>query len=693
MKKFIDCITFFILLLACLPVSLFSISIGSLLNVVSSGPITFSSADNNNTIRGLVVLESGIILQDQLTSCTFDSYMQVPSIIKLSGGQLHLLQDLRLGNTSALIGGGSIYGNKNALCLPDQVGVFDLPNVSQADLNLAFIDSELMFSKVRSVSWSHDSLYLAGASDKTSSNNELKVYYFDGEVLTTTQSIEIGAHTYSAAWHPTKKYLALGVRSNSDDELQLYRLNISNGRMPLVDGRELGNRRVYAVEWHPSGDYLLIGKRRGGNDEIIMYSFNDTTGLLSELTTENLSPDRSVNYNAISFSPTGSQVAIGLSGSSSSGANELIIYNFDGSSLTESAGDNTNTSVYAVAWNAVHDEYIAAGLSGGSNRLRLFKYDAGAETLTHISSANVGETERVWSVHWHPSGEYLSVGIDDGINSRLDIYLFDPVAETLALQQSFAPVTAVYTTRWSPDGSYIAWGENGRAVSVAGQQEFPLLLDQLEIKSSGPVRLNKRIEVSGECCYNGNGNVLSFNDDALLVIKPNSTLHFENTQITHLKNNQLICTDDSAQVSFANCKVILDEDVTFSSGAALFVGDVILSGSHTFIYSSQRTMSIEHQSHLVLTNGLTLSVDPLGPYRNILHFRDRSAYLIFDGANLHVTYTGLFLSQGTILIDNNVTFSSEGRTSGEGIILDPSLTIGILGNGELSLEGQIIYSI
>lgn len=675
-------------------VPLCPIILGSLDAVSTHGPITFPTSDNNNIIQGASVLEAGFSLQDYLTTCSFNGFLPVLSFIQLSGGQLHLLQDLTLGNTAAIVDGGRIYGKNHALTLPTQALTFYLPKGEvENSLKLAFIDKEAMFSRVRSVSWSVGSEYLAGGSYETSSNNELKIYYFDGNVLTTTQSIEIDTNVYSIAWHPDHLYLAVGVRSSSGRELRIFRLNVSNGTFSVTDDRDHGSRRVYAVEWHPSGNYLLIGKRGGGSNELIMYSFNSSNGLLTDLTAADLSPSRDVSVNAISFSPDGSHVVVGTERESSSGGNELIVYNFNGSTLTESATQNPNTNVLSVAWNPVYDEYIAAGYNDGSQRLRLFKYDSVGESLTDLSSAYVGEDNAVESVHWHPSGQYLAVGTDDGISSRLDIYYFNNIAETLTLLQSITPVTAVYAARWAPIGDYIAWGENGRDVSVAGPVEnnSDLLFNQTKLIQNSPVSLERATFIERSCVIDGQGHLLSFGDEGSLLVKPFSSLRIENAYITNLKNNKLVCLDGSANITLVNCIVNLDQDFTFSQGSLFFSDDVTIGGTNRFIYSSRGTMSVDARSTVVFHNGLTFSYDPLTPHNNLLYFSDSSSRFLFDGATLHATHTGLILSNGTILIDNAVTFSSEGRNTGEGIIIDPSLTLAILGAGELSLEGNIVY--
>ncbi len=69
---------------------------------------------------------------------------------------------------------------------------------------------------------------------------------------------------------------------------------------------------------------------------------------------------------------------------------------------------------------------------------------------------------------------------------------------------------------------------------------------------------------------------------------------------------------------------------------------------------------------------------------------DVTSFLFLNGCSLFATRTGLELSQGTMIIDNHVTFSSQALFSVEGIELKSTLNTILFGNAVLDLFGIIL---
>jgi len=70
----------------------------------------FPAADSNNTMLGFAWFKNGFSLEDNTTTCTFDSVYPVSGNINLNGGTLYLAQDLIFKNKTTLLGLGTIVG-------------------------------------------------------------------------------------------------------------------------------------------------------------------------------------------------------------------------------------------------------------------------------------------------------------------------------------------------------------------------------------------------------------------------------------------------------------------------------------------------------------------------------------------------------------------------------------------------------
>lgn len=669
--------------------------VGSTSSVSSQGMVTFPSSDTNNLAQGFTFFNQGFTLQDKRTTCTYNGYYPVTTAVTLNGGGLYLQQDLVLSNTCDFAAtGGRVYGNNYAVIFPHTSASYLLPaQLNSLNVQLNAIDSIAMFAPVRGLDWSGDSRYIVSCSDISSTNNELKIYYFDGNLLTTTQSIEINRTTYTVSWNKKYPYVALGLITNPQSQMRVFRINFSNGTSIVTDVREFGGKRCYAVDWHPTGTYLMAGKEAGSNAELETYSLDTVTGLLTNISIGDLSPNRDVGFNGISFSPSGNYVAVGTVANTSAGGNEGQIHAFNSLSndLPVVAFINPNITMQAVSWNPVYQNYVAFGyLNSGTDRIRLYQVNVGAGTLTDILSSHVPETNNVTCLDWHPSGQFLIVGIDNGLSSRVDLYYFDTTALTLTKMQTIATTSAVNIIRWSPDGSYVAWGENGNTVRVYGLSITPLLFDNTIIVLNSPTIITGNIFLNNSCTIRGNGNQLSFGSQGALLVRKNSNVCFEDVIISGVQDNKIICLDDSGSIVFENCSIDMNAQYTYSRGSLLFSGINELSGGAAFIFSSRGTMSIDSWSTLLVNDNVVFQYAPVRARRDLISLADRTSQIYFDQASLVATSTGLRLSTGTLLFDNSVTLSSQGRNNAEGIVLDRSLALEVLGNAQLELCGFIV---
>lgn len=679
----------------CIIRSLYPVIIGSNSTVSSQGLITFPNTDVNNSILGYAFMGNGFSLQDNTTSCTFSSFMPIAGPLNLNGGRLIMTEDIVCSNTFTFQSGGRFYGRGHALEFPKNVQDFSIPGIASttSPLNWTQITSINMFASVQSVDWSVNNNYIAAGSANISSNQELKIYYFDGATLTTTQSIEMSnITTFSVQWHPSLYYLAVGRGSGTGAEFRIYKLNISNGTFTLTDSRNFTNL-IASVNWHPSGNYLIAATSANGSPQIFSYSFDTETGLLTngptlQLNTTNLLVQR----DAVAFAPGGDRFSVGIDGHSG-GISELYVCSFSETSLAVTTSYYENGLTFASCeWHPT-GTYIACGLSAGTQSMRLFKYlRSPSESLTVLSSAFVGETSLTPDTGWGLSGNYLSDATSNGASSDVNIYYFDKPTETLTLVATAPSATAVNTTKWSRNDAYVAYGNAGNQVVVLGiipGSSLPLYFDTTTLTLNSDLTLNTTAYFINSCKIDGRGQRLTIGPSSKIIIRPNSQLILDNIEVQGIKNNYLGCMMDSGALTLRNCILSLDSDFTFSRGTLFFDENVLITGTSSFIYSSRFGSTIGSGSVLAFDRNITFSYSPLAARRNLLIMEDQSSTLYLNGCSLISTRTGLILDTGTLVFDNNVTLSSSAKNSGEALELRSNLTVKVLGGAKVDIFGYI----
>ncbi len=676
--------------------------IGSKSSASSQSFSIFPSSDSNNTLLGFASFENGFQLADQLTTATFDNFLPVSGPIGLGNGRLMLLQDFCIANESTFLTGGYVVGNHHAFKMPPQVGTFKLPLGA-----CAYFEDKASFDlgisgnpDLRTVDWAFDNVYLAGGQrEESSAGDELKIFYFDGTNLTVTLSISYDNDVESVRWHPTQPYLGVGQASRSGDDFKIYFHNVSNGTLVETDGVNVGGT-ASAIAWHPSGDYIVIGSDEN-NNELLVYSFS--AGILGAELPVNISPNENVNRDALSFSPGGDKLAVGLTENSGSGVGELLIYDFSyPTSLTLTTSVDTGENVQSVDWSPT-GSYVAVGLTGGSENIRV--YDVSSGTALEVLAARQTQSRNTFAVQWHPSGDYLAVGLDNGLNYELFLYFFDKVSGRLIQVNGIESTDEVWALRWSRDGECIAYTfervddistsrprfTNSINIAAFNPEGCLLTFENTTIVCNSNVDVKSNINFKGTCRWNGQGKSVKLTNNNQFIVRPNSHLILENCELNNVKMNNVRCLTNSGRITLRNCELCLDQDFTFSQGSLLFEGDVILSGTHIFSYTTPLTSTIADDATWYIGYGATLQYNPTRPSKDLIYMETSDARLFLDGCSLHSTTTGLHLTKGILVIDNDVTMSSAATIPSEGLALNQSLDIQIRGGATLDLYGYVTY--
>ena len=161
----------------------------------------------------------------------------------------------------------------------------------------------------------------------------------------------------------------------------------------------------------------------------------------------------------------------------------------------------------------------------------------------------------------------------------------------------------------------------------------------------------------------GNGNILDLSKGTI-IIERGSSLALVDVVLQNVSQLSIICLDNASSLTLQNAVWIPSNNYTFSLGILQITGEVQMHGPYTFAYQSIMTCTIQDNSTWFFDYGMTLSYDPTIPRRNLISFQTSNAALYLKGATLYTTPTGLQLTGGTLLIDEDCLFCAERENNG-----------------------------
>jgi hypothetical protein len=198
---------------------------------------------------------------------------------------------------------------------------------------------------------------------------------------------------------------------------------------------------------------------------------------------------------------------------------------------------------------------------------------------------------------------------------------------------------------------------------------------------------------AGDSILNGCGNGLEIGEQSIQV-DSSSNLTIENVIIEDLANNNISCASDS-EIIFDNDTLQLSSDYHFASGSLIFQDEVIITGTNTFSYETNKTSTIDSASSLMLDSGVTFNYAPSIANRDLIAMQDITSQLYLNGCTLISTTTGLRLTVGTLTVDgenvvfNNTASLSQATCFGNGIS-DDDLNIDIKPGGSINIASGIL---
>ena len=229
---------------------------------------------------------------------------------------------------------------------------------------------------------------------------------------------------------------------------------------------------------------------------------------------------------------------------------------------------------------------------------------------------------------------------------------------------------------------------NVRKINTA----LPLVFKNVKLVFSSDVIINQPWKFVGTCDVVATGGVISFANSGSIRLSPGTSLTFEGVTLNSIGGTNFGCMDNAGSVTFRNSQIQFSREFTFSTGSLGFESEVIFSGTVKFNYTTRMTSTIGYNSVWALEQGMTFSYAPAIAKQTLIRLQDPTSMWYLNGTTIFSTVTGLKLSQGTLLVDNHVTFSSQARNSGEAMILSSNLNVNILGGGVLDVYGFMRYS-
>lgn len=659
--------------------------------------VTFPALDTNNTIMGFAFMEGGFALQNFTTTCSFNSYFPVASTVNLRGGELHLLRDLEIQSQFSVGAPGSFVGNTHTLSLTStNPVVIPVTEESAFSLQATYVAPQ----DLDVLDWDYTGAYLTYAINGGGSNKLFGILGFGITSLTSlvTNSSNGNRNLNAIRFHPSTHYLALGVLGDATRPgIQIWEFNSSGPSLTQID-TDLASRTVRSVAWHPSGDYLALGVE-GSGGQIYVYPFDSGTGALGTPITATLPTTATFGLrSSVDWAPGGDYLAVGVTANTST---ELQLYYFDGVTLTFTLGAEIGQQVNTVSWSQT-GSFIAVGLNGSTTRLRVYEHVVQDGTLNLVDSPS-GQTRNVLGVHWRQDGNALAVGIASGAGSDFFIYSFDTSTKTATLQESVDPGTTVNDVRWSPGECYVAFGSDANQLRVyvysdgSCSSDYPLIFNNISLLFDADIFFKVPVIVQGNCVFNGHGNRMAFGDESLLTLDAGASLLCQSLTMTTLSTSKFIMADTTSSISLQDVRVALDDDWTFTQGFLTFLDEVVITGTTTFTYASSRQAIIESEATLVMDGGLTFSYDPPSATGNLFSFRDETSVWCVDDVTWHTTTTGLALTKGTLKILSDLRIESEAGTAAEGVKFgngsaSDNVTIEILpGAGLDVVSGYVVY--
>jgi WD40 repeat protein len=188
------------------------------------------------------------------------------------------------------------------------------------------------------------------------------------------------------------------------------------------------------------------------------------------------------------------------------------------------------------------------------------------------------------------------------------------------------------------------------------------------------------LHIVSDTIIDGQGGTLLFSPNSHLFVEHNATLTLRNMAINATRNNPLVpvlrCGGNSARIALDNVSVGLANDFVFDKGRLFIHNDVVMTGTHTFIYKSAMPLLVDSSGILTFDLGTGFSFASTSTDQRLFVLKDATSSLCFNGAAFNATSTGVRFTKGTIFLDNKIVINSKTDVEVSGATLVTSTRYG-----------------
>jgi len=192
----------------------------------------------------------------------------------------------------------------------------------------------------------------------------------------------------------------------------------------------------------------------------------------------------------------------------------------------------------------------------------------------------------------------------------------------------------------------------------------------------------KQVRITQDTIINGHGRTLVLEQNAGIIVDANVTCTLKNMRIRNTRNNAsnpMFLA--SHQLALENVELELADDSVMLNGELFIHGDVVVSGSHAFTYSSPQPLHVTDGATFGFENGSTFLYNSA---INVIDMTNETANLYFNGATLR----GIFrMRGGKVFFDNDVRVNVDGFQSDE--VFNRDVGASLFGGG-WSPDGQLL---
>ncbi len=663
------------------------ITVGSTTSVSRGGPFVFPSGEKN-LAYGFYSLEGGITLQDQACSCSVDLLVPIQGPIALNGGYLFLSGNTTLGSGSYFASFGSLEGDNTALSLNPSLTLLQ-KNFQHPVYALALMTT--FGSTITSIDWDITGNYLFVSTNNNSLAEEIFVLQATSTTLTVTNKEEIGRDVLCIKGDPYVSRFAAGLTSGSQ-ELRHYDFTTPPNTVSLIQGIDItGDQTVSSLSFHPTGSWAVVGFiASAATPSLQLYQCNPS-GIFIPLSSVTFTTSRNVATNALSWEAAGQYLAVGTAASGNS-EGEILIYYFNGTTLTLTAQYNIEQTVSSLAWSPT-GSFIAAGVAGGTGPLHLYKHQVQDGTLNKIDTSSLFVSGTVSALSWHTDGTTLLAAVANSSGSSfINRYHFFESTQSFSLvDHLFVPTTSINGLAFKKDYSGYAFSSSNTVyVMTNGGNLSPSYLSSattftiknLSIIAPSSFYTDLSLYFEGECAIYGNGSTIELAPEAMWKVADNSVLTLENIFVKNVSQNKVCCSSLTSTIKYKNVSFLLDSFYSFTVGNIQVEKGFSIVGPHTFSYESDGFFTLSSHSFVSFYDGTTFRYAPQGAFANRVVMTDKTSGIFLTQCSLSSSSTSLLLTKGSLYIDGVVKVYNEGIVPAQGIQA---------GDGNSSNNLSIIY--